>query len=89
VFLKTTHAARAEAAAARREEKKRQEKERILLVSSWLTSDAILIIKTICSLWVRNVGNIGVSNVFFYSCIACVYFFTSMVDFNLIVPQLP
>jgi hypothetical protein len=32
-FLKTTHAARAEAAAARREEKKRQEKERILLVS--------------------------------------------------------
>ncbi|XP_049950315.1 PAT complex subunit CCDC47 isoform X3 [Schistocerca serialis cubense] len=29
-FLKTTHAARAEAAAARREEKKRQEKERIL-----------------------------------------------------------
>ncbi|XP_063243188.1 PAT complex subunit CCDC47 isoform X2 [Bacillus rossius redtenbacheri] len=31
VFLKTTHAARAEAAAARREEKKRQEKERILL----------------------------------------------------------
>nr|CAD7261957.1 unnamed protein product [Timema shepardi] len=30
-FLKTTHAARAEAAAARREEKKRQEKERILL----------------------------------------------------------
>lgn len=32
VFMKTTHAARAEAAAARREEKKRQEKERILLV---------------------------------------------------------
>lgn len=30
-FLKTTHAARAEAAAARREEKKRQEKERILM----------------------------------------------------------
>lgn len=30
MFLKTTHAARAEAAAARREEKKRQEKERIL-----------------------------------------------------------
>ncbi|XP_039275697.1 coiled-coil domain-containing protein 47 [Nilaparvata lugens] len=30
-FLKTTHAARAEAAAARREEKKRLEKERILL----------------------------------------------------------
>uniref|UniRef100_A0A0A9Z0B6 PAT complex subunit CCDC47 n=4 Tax=Lygus hesperus TaxID=30085 RepID=A0A0A9Z0B6_LYGHE len=29
-FLKTTHAARAEAAAARREEKRRQEKERIL-----------------------------------------------------------
>ncbi|XP_071438695.1 PAT complex subunit CCDC47 [Hetaerina americana] len=29
-FLKTTHAARAEAAAARREERKRQEKERIL-----------------------------------------------------------
>ncbi|XP_075213339.1 PAT complex subunit CCDC47 [Lycorma delicatula] len=29
-FLKTTHAARAEAAAARREEKKKQEKERIL-----------------------------------------------------------
>jgi hypothetical protein len=34
-FLKTTHAARAEAAAARREEKKRQEKERILLVSKY------------------------------------------------------
>ena len=32
MFLKTTHAARAEAAAARREEKKRQEKERILQV---------------------------------------------------------
>lgn len=30
-FMKTTHAARAEAAAIRREEKKRQEKERILL----------------------------------------------------------
>jgi len=30
-FMKTTHAARAEAAAVRREEKKRQEKERILL----------------------------------------------------------
>ncbi|XP_054265578.1 PAT complex subunit CCDC47 isoform X1 [Macrosteles quadrilineatus] len=30
MFLKTTHAARAEAAAARREEKRRQEKERIL-----------------------------------------------------------
>ena len=29
-FLKTTHAARAEAAAARREEKRRQEKERIM-----------------------------------------------------------
>lgn len=34
-FLKTTHAARAEAAAARREEKKRQEKERILQVMYW------------------------------------------------------
>lgn len=32
MFLKNTHAARAEAAAARREEKKRQEKERILQV---------------------------------------------------------
>ncbi|KAG8254533.1 Coiled-coil domain-containing protein 47 [Homalodisca vitripennis] len=32
MFLKTTHAARAEAAAARREEKRRQEKERILQV---------------------------------------------------------
>lgn len=32
-FLKTTHAARAEAAAARKEEKKRQEKERILKVN--------------------------------------------------------
>jgi hypothetical protein len=31
-FLKTTHAARAEAAAARREEKRRVEKERILAV---------------------------------------------------------
>jgi len=31
MFLKTTHAARAEAAAARREEKRRQEKERILM----------------------------------------------------------
>jgi len=30
-FLKSTHAARAEAAAARREEKRRAEKERILL----------------------------------------------------------
>lgn len=29
-FLKSTHAARAEAAAARREEKRRQEKEKIL-----------------------------------------------------------
>lgn len=32
-FLKTTHAARAEAAAARKEEKKRLEKERILKVN--------------------------------------------------------
>jgi len=33
LFMKQTHAARAEAAAARREEKRRQEKERILQVS--------------------------------------------------------
>lgn len=33
-FLKTTHAARAEAAAARKEEKKRLEKERILKVKT-------------------------------------------------------
>jgi hypothetical protein len=48
-FLKTTHAARAEAAAARREEKKRQEKERILLVSSYLTHDAKLTFRIIPS----------------------------------------
>jgi len=35
-FLKTTHAARAEAAAARKEEKKRLEKERILKVNIYL-----------------------------------------------------
>ena len=41
VFLKTTHAARAEAAAARREEKRRQEKERILQVWWTLTNQKI------------------------------------------------
>jgi hypothetical protein len=45
-FMKTTHAARAEAAAVRREEKKRQEKERILLVSLQLGCHAKLTLRS-------------------------------------------